>query len=68
MNLIDDPLITDKEICRIFGGVSKMTVWRLRRSGILPPPIVINKRNYSRKSVINETMSRVVGYNHEAIA
>ena len=68
MNLIDDPLITDKEICRIFGVVSKMTVWRWRRSGILPPPIVINKRNYSRKSVINETMSRVVGYNHEAIA
>jgi len=38
-----------------------MTIWRCRKAGILPVPLVINGRNYSRKSVIDEALSRAIG-------
>ena len=48
MHLTDEILITDAELRRIFGNVSAMTIWRWRKAGILPPPVVICGRNYTR--------------------
>jgi hypothetical protein len=47
----DDPLLTQAQIRRIV-PVSDMTLWRWRRAGILPPPIVIRGRNYTRRSIV----------------
>ena len=60
-SITDDPLIHDSELRRIAGGVSSMTIWRWRKAGILPAPLVINGRNYSRKSVIDDALSRAIG-------
>lgn len=60
-SITDDPLIHDSELRRIAGGVSSMTIWRWRKAGILPPALVINGRNYSRKSVIDDALSRAIG-------
>ena len=60
-SITDDPLISDSELRRIAGGITHMTVWRWRKAGILPPALVINGRNYSRKSVIDEALSRAIG-------
>ncbi len=59
-SITDDPLIHDSELRRIAGGVSSMTIWRWRKAGILPPALVINGRNYSRKSVIDDALSRAI--------
>ena len=61
MNISEDPLISDPELRRIAGGITPMTIWRWRKAGILPPPLVINGRNYSRKSVIDDALSRAIG-------
>lgn len=61
MTMTEDRLITDSELRRITGGVSAMTIWRWRKAGMLPPAIVINHRNYSRQSVINEVLARLIG-------
>lgn len=60
-SITDDPLIHDSELRRIAGGISCMTIWRWRKAGILPPALVINGRNYSRKSVIDEALARAIG-------
>jgi len=46
---------------RGLGDGYKRKVWRWRKAGILPPALVINGRNYSRKSVIDEALSRAIG-------
>lgn len=46
----DDPLINQAQTIRLVGGRSPMTIWRWRQRGILPPAIVINGRNYNRRS------------------
>ena len=44
----DDDLITSREVRRMFGGVSEMTLWRWMKSESVqfPRPIVIHSKNY----------------------
>lgn len=46
-----EALISQPELQRLAGGVSAMTIWRWRKKGILPPPLVIERRNYWRRQV-----------------
>ena len=48
----DDPLVVSTAVCFLAGGVTRMTVWRWVKAGILPAPTVIRGRNYWRKSQI----------------
>jgi len=61
MNISEDPLISDPELRRIAGGITSMTVWRWRKAGILPPALVLNGRNYSRKSEVDQALARAFG-------
>ncbi len=61
-----DPLITDSELRRIAGGVTSMTIWRWRKAGLLPPPIVIRCRNFNRQSAVNEALARLIGDHPQA--
>lgn len=54
-----DPLVSQTSLKRQVGGISDMTVWRWRRKGILPPPVVINTRNYWRQSQIDAITGRI---------
>lgn len=65
MNIFEDPLISDPELRRIAGGITPMTVWRWRKAGILPPPLVLNRRNYSRKSEVDAALARAFGLTHD---
>jgi hypothetical protein len=42
----DDPLISAGTARALAGGISAMTLWRWRHVGIIPPPVVIQGRNY----------------------
>jgi predicted DNA-binding transcriptional regulator AlpA len=44
----DDDLVTSREVRRMFGGVSEMTLWRWMRSESVqfPQPISISNKNY----------------------
>jgi len=44
----DDDLVTAREVRRMFGGVSEMTIWRWMRSETVrfPQPVQINNKNY----------------------
>lgn len=53
-----EALISQPELRRLFSGVSDMTVWRWRKNGILPEPIVINRRNFYRETDIAEMQQR----------
>lgn len=66
MNTSDNPLITDSELRRLAGGVTPMTIWRWRKAGILPPALVLNGRNYSRKSDIDAALSHAFGLDDSA--
>mgnify|MGYP001767622208 FL=1 len=66
MNISDDPLISDPELRRIAGNVTPMTIWRWRKAGILPPALVINGRNYSRKSAIDKALAEAIQKVEEA--
>ena len=61
-----EQLISDTDLRRIFGNVSAMTIWRWRDAGILPPPVKIRKRNYTRASVVAEAQERLMGRAGEA--
>lgn len=52
----DDPLASQTRVKKQLGDISDMTMWRWRRKGILPPPIVINSRNYWRQSQVDDAL------------
>ena len=54
-----ETLIAQPDLRRMLGNVSDMTIWRWRRSGLLPNPMVINRRNYYRESDIVAMQSRL---------
>ncbi len=64
MTLSNDPLITDPQLRQLLGGCSAMTVWRWRKAGLLPKPIVVNGRNFTRSSVLDQSMARIIGDEH----
>lgn len=41
-----DELITSTEARRLAGGVSDMAIWRWLKRGIIPEPLVIERRRY----------------------
>ena len=45
-----DALITAAEARHLAGGVSDMTLWRWIPKGIVPQPIIIERRRYWRRS------------------
>lgn len=54
----DDRLITAEEVRRIAGGISDMTLWRWLKRGILPPPLVIERRRYWWRGAILDALRR----------
>lgn len=44
-----DALIGGTEARRLAGGISDMTLWRWRKAGVIPDPLVIRGRNYWRR-------------------
>lgn len=52
----DDPLASQTSVKKQLGDISDMTMWRWRRKGILPPPIIINSRNYWRQSQVDAAL------------
>jgi predicted site-specific integrase-resolvase len=52
METRNDKLLSARSAREHLGGVSEMTIWRWVRSGILAPPIKINKRNYFLVSAV----------------
>ena len=45
-----DDLLPAREVRRINGGISDMTLWRWVRDGKFPAPIKFNGRNYWRRA------------------
>jgi hypothetical protein len=54
----DDELLTQPATCRYFGNKSAMTLWRWRKAGILPPPIVINGRPHWTRAMLKAVVAR----------
>ena len=44
-----DELIASAEARRLAGGISDMSLWRWIRKGILPQPLMIERRRYWRR-------------------
>lgn len=64
-----DRLISQPQLRRLFGEISDMTIWRWRQIGLLPQPIVINRRNFYRSSDIaamQEKLARESGVSEVA--
>jgi len=59
-SLANDSLVSQANVKKQLGNISDMTMWRRRRQGILPPPIVINSRNYWRQSQIDAILSNAI--------
>jgi hypothetical protein len=58
MTNFDNPaLLSQREVKRRMGNVSSMTIYRWRQSGMLPAPIVMNRRNYWRAADIELVIS-----------
>jgi len=52
----DDPLIAAPTVQGLAANVTRMTLWRWRQVGIIPPPTVIRGRNYWRRSAIDAAL------------
>jgi len=52
-----DPLVSSTTLRRELGNVSDVTIWRWTKSGVLPQPVKINKRNYWPASVVDRLKS-----------
>ncbi len=57
-NPLSDRLVPAAEVWQAF-SISAMTGWRWRKAGILPPPVVINRRNYWHESDIASVLARI---------
>ena len=47
-----DDLLPQTAARQLCGGVSAMTFWRWRQGGILPAPVIINKRLYWKRAAL----------------
>lgn len=56
----DDQLVTQRQLQRIAGGISAMSVWRWRRAGIIPEPTNIRGRNYWRARDVRAALGRLM--------
>jgi hypothetical protein len=52
----DDDLLTSSQVRQQFGGICEMTLHRWERDPRLnfPPPLIINRRKYHRRSKIQQ--------------
>lgn len=57
----EDRLITAEDVRRIAGGISDMTLWRWLKRGILPQPLVIERRRYWWREAIVAALQRAGG-------
>jgi len=61
-SLSHESLITAQTLCDLAGGISRMTLWRWLRAGIVPAPIVIRGRRYwPRNTTMTALMSTDCG-------
>lgn len=58
-------LIPQPELRQLFGNVSDMTIWRWRKAGLLPKPVVIRRRNYYREREIAELQASLAASSEE---
>lgn len=68
----DDDLINSREVRRMFGGVSEMTLWRWLKSESVrfPAPIQISSKNYWRLGDLRrfrERCARQAGQSHPKV-
>lgn len=49
-----DPLLNSRQVRKMFGDISQMTLWRWVRDGVLPEPKRINGRDYWFLSQVQE--------------
>ncbi len=47
---LPEKLYTQTQLKHMLGGVSDMFIYRRRKEGVLPKPIVIGNRNYWKRS------------------
>lgn len=47
---VPDQLVVSAEVRSLAGGISDMTLWRWVRKGIVPRPLVIERRRYWRRA------------------
>jgi predicted DNA-binding transcriptional regulator AlpA len=60
-SFVDDPLLPQRAVKKMFGDTSDMTMWRHRQRGILPEPVKINGRNFWRRSVAEQSVAFAIG-------
>ncbi|KGE04546.1 helix-turn-helix transcriptional regulator [Pseudohaliea rubra] len=53
-----DPLLSASQVCQELGGITRTTLWRWRREGLLPEPVTMRGRNYWRASVIEQVKGK----------
>ena len=46
-----DELITAADARRLCGGISDMSLWRWIKRGVIPEPLVIERRRYWKRAV-----------------
>ena len=56
-------LLKDREISEIFGGVSPMTLWRMRKRRQLPKPHKLNGHNVTPENLVAEAYERLFAAN-----
>lgn len=61
---IDDALLTSRQVRKIAGGISPVSMWRWHNAGTFPPPIVLNKRNYWRRSDVQGWLDERAAQSH----
>lgn len=53
-------LIRDRELAELLGGVSNMTLWRMRKRGQLPRPIKVNGHNCTPQDQVEEALAALL--------